>query len=269
VLAAQVARPVTDNANIQRRAVPTANVADESIEPKDRYRTAVWNALERAGEARFPVPPHGRIPNFAGAEAAATRLAETAPWADAAVVKANPDAPQLPVRRAALRGGKQVFVAVPRLRDERCFLRLDPTTIDDIDAATTVSGIRTAGQPVHPEQLPSVDLIVSGSVAVSTAGGRIGKGEGFSDLEFGLLATTGRVDASTTVATTVHPFQVFGRPLPTTRTDVPIDMIATPDRVHRPSPATRPDGIVWSELDAERIAEMPALARLPPDTECG
>jgi 5-formyltetrahydrofolate cyclo-ligase len=236
-------------------------VADEPADPKDRYRTAVWDALDRSGEARFPFPPHGRIPNFAGADAAAARLAETATWDEAAVVKANPDAPQLPVRRAALRAGKQVFVAVPRLRDERCFLHLDPAAIDDVDGATTVSGIGDAGDPVHPDQVPHVDCILSGSVAVSTAGDRIGKGEGFSDLEFGLLAESGRVDSSTAVVTTVHPFQVFDRPLPTTPTDVPIDLIATPDRVHRPARADRPDGIEWSQLDAERIAEMPALAR--------
>jgi 5-formyltetrahydrofolate cyclo-ligase len=37
-------------------------------------------------------------------------------WPAARVVKANPDAPQLPVRRRALADGKVVYMAVPRLR---------------------------------------------------------------------------------------------------------------------------------------------------------
>ena len=34
---------------------------------------AVWDHLESAGLARFPFPPHDRIPNFAGAKARTKR----------------------------------------------------------------------------------------------------------------------------------------------------------------------------------------------------
>ena len=44
---------------------------------KQALRERTWDALEAEGVARFPFPPHGRIPNFAGADAAATRLTET------------------------------------------------------------------------------------------------------------------------------------------------------------------------------------------------
>src|SRR5437899_12186822 len=65
-------------------------------------------------------------PNFAGAETAARRLIDLPEWQAARRVKCNPDAPQRAVRLAALRQGKTVVMAVPRLRAERCFLRLDP-----------------------------------------------------------------------------------------------------------------------------------------------
>ena len=55
--------------------------------------------------ARFP-SPDGRIPNFVGAEAAADALAQTNEWERAETIKANPDAPQLPVRIRALHDGK-------------------------------------------------------------------------------------------------------------------------------------------------------------------
>jgi len=50
---------------------------------KQELREQVWDTLEKDGIARFPFPPHGRIPNFAGAADAAERLAETDVWAAA------------------------------------------------------------------------------------------------------------------------------------------------------------------------------------------
>src|SRR6056297_1822639 len=112
---------------------------------KQPLRERVWDGLEDSGEARFPFPPHGRIPNFAGADQAAKRLAETDVWENADVIKSNPDSPQRPVRQRALEAGMVVYMAVPRLRDEKCFLRLDPSEIEDIDHATTIGGSSELG----------------------------------------------------------------------------------------------------------------------------
>jgi len=154
---------------------------------KQRLREQVWDDLEASGEARFPFPPHGRIPNFAGAEAAAGRLADTGAFREADVIKINPDSPQRPVRKRALAAGKILYMAVPRLAEEACFLELDPARIDDIDHATTIGGAEDCGVQVVPDDVAPIDLVVSGSVAVSEAGDRIGKGEGYSDLEYALL----------------------------------------------------------------------------------
>lgn len=230
---------------------------------KQALREEIWDELEERGEARFPFPPHGRIPNFAGAEAAADGLAETDAWADAEVVKANPDAPQLPVRRRALREGKTVYMAAPRLRDDRPFRRLDPAEIDDTDAAATVSKMDQYAEPVAPEGVPDVDLIVSGSVAVTESGARVGKGEGYSDLEFAVLRELGAVGEWTTVATTVHELQVVaGDRVDPAAHDVPMDLIATPERLIRTdTPYPRPGGIDRGALDAEMIEEIPVLQR--------
>jgi 5-formyltetrahydrofolate cyclo-ligase len=273
---------------------------------KQAVREAVWDAFEAGDQARFPFPPHDRIPNFAGADAACERLTETDEWAAAETLKCNPDAPQLPVRRAALRAGKTVYVAQPRLRDPNPFLRLDPDAIAadgdaTVDDATTVSGISTHGTPVAPEAVPHVDLVVAGSVAVATDGSRIGKGEGYSDLEWGLLSELGAVDTdgrapsgdrasagddATTVATTVHELSVIDGPesalagegdggghggttLPTPDAhDVPLDLVVTPERTIRTETRyERPTGIDWDALDDERLAEIPALAARAPERE--
>src|SRR5437764_7836983 len=150
--------------------------------------------LERERAARFPGAP-GRIPNSVGAERSAERLAETPEWREARVLKCNPDAPPLPVRRRALVDGKLVYMAVPRLRTEKPFLRLGrDATIKARDA-----------EPVELDELEPVDLVVCGTVAVNRDGVRVGKGGGDSDLEFALLAETGHVSRATTIATTVHP----------------------------------------------------------------
>lgn len=230
---------------------------------KESLREHVWDDLEDSGEARFPFPPHGRIPNVAGASEAADRLAATEEWTRAETIKANPDAPQLPVRRAALRAGKVLYVAVPRLRDAQCFRRLDPAVVDDYDAATTVSGIDEYGEAVGPEAMERVDLIVSGSVAVDETGARVGKGEGYSDLEFAVLREFDLAGDDTTTATTVHERQVVETPPPDAH-DVPMDLIVTPERVVRTDAGPKPSGIDWDAL-GERVAEMPVLESLAPE----
>ena len=248
---------------------------------KQAVREAVWDAFEAGDQARFPFPPHDRIPNFAGADAACDRLTEAAEWADAATLKCNPDAPQLPVRRAALRAGKTVYVAQPRLRDADPFLRLDPEAIEtdddaDIDDATTVSGISTHGTPVSPEAVPHVDLVVAGSVGVTTDGARIGKGEGYSDLEWGVLSELGAVGDATAVATTVHELSVLDGPESPTADaaelpapdahDVPLDLVVTPERTIRTeTPYARPEGIDWDALDEDRLDAIPVLADRAPE----
>jgi 5-formyltetrahydrofolate cyclo-ligase len=245
---------------------------------KQAVREAVWDAFDAGDQARFPFPPHDRIPNFAGADAAADRLAETPAWESAETLKANPDAPQLPVRRAALRDGKTVYVAQPRLRDPDPFLRLDPAAIppDEIDDATTVSGISEYGTPTAPEAVGHVDLIVAGSVGVATDGARIGKGEGYSDLEWAVLRELDAVDAETTVATTVHELSVLDGPasavgpdadLPAPDAhDVPLDLVVTPARtIATDTPYARPAGVDWDALDDEKLSEIPVLAERAPE----
>ena len=229
---------------------------------KAEIRERVWDALEERGEARFPFPPHGRIPNFAGAEDAAERLADQPEWRDAETIKANPDAPQLPVRRRALREGKTVYMAVPRLADEDCFLKLDPDDLEDYDAATTVSGSSKHGEQVGPEEVEAIDLVVSGSVGVTTAGGRVGKGEGYSDLEYAILRGLDLVDETTPVATTVHELQVIDEAVAVGEHDVGMDLIVTPERTIRPEGRDQPTGIDWELLEEERLEEIPVLRRL-------
>jgi len=229
---------------------------------KEVIRERVWDRLDAEGIARFPFPPRGRIPNFEGAKEAADRLAEEEAWERAATIKANPDAPQLPVRRRALRAGKTVYMAAPRLAAAKPFLELDPAEVEDVDAAPTVSSVEGHARSVRPADLPRVDLVVVGSVAVTPDGARIGKGEGYSDLEYALLAERGRVDGDTTVVTTVHDTQVIEDDVAVEIHDVPIDLIVTPTRTTATdTPYDRPSEVFEERLSPEQVAEIPILDR--------
>jgi len=230
---------------------------------KTDVRERVWSLLSERGVARFP-GARGRIPNFVGAEAAARRLATLPEWGAARVVKVNPDAPQLPVRTLALREGKRLYMAVPRLAREQCFLELDPRAVRGRErAAASIRGASAVGRPTRPRDMPRIDLIVAGSVAVGRDGARIGKGGGFSDLEFALLTELGLVGRWTTVVTTVHPLQVVSGRLPMLPHDIPLDVIVTPDAIVRcPRRHRRPRGLLWKSLPEAKIAEVPLLAKL-------
>jgi 5-formyltetrahydrofolate cyclo-ligase len=99
---------------------------------KDEVRRDVWRAMVREGVSRFP-GAEGRIPNFAGAKAAAERLARHHAWASAETIKANPDSPQSHARRLALAQGRIVVMAVPRLRDQHPFRLLDPRKLSEAE----------------------------------------------------------------------------------------------------------------------------------------
>ncbi len=243
----------------------TPYVSTESIGARKREaRERAWAALRAAGAARFP-GVEGRIPNFVGAERAAELLASTPEWLAADVIKANPDAPQLSVRARALADGKRVYMAVPRLRDERPFLLLDPDRLTVRPrAAASIGGSAKAGRPVRLEEVEHIDFVVCGTVAVNRSGTRVGKGGGYSDLELALLTETGAIDERTVIATTVHDSQVVSGRLPETEHDFRVDLLVTPTGVIRTGPSKRPPGILWSHLDDAKVDEIPELGRHRP-----
>ena len=230
---------------------------------KDAVRQDVWRAMDREGVSRFP-GADGRIPNFAGAKAAAERLARHSAWQRADTIKANPDSPQTHARRLALAQGKTVVMAVPRLRDQHPFRLLDPRKLDELQIreAATIKGALRHGEVTDLDQVPELDLVLTGSVAVNLDGARMGKGGGFSDLEYGLLLESGKIDRHTVVATTVHPLQILREDLLMTGHDIPVNLVATPRAVIEVDGAyRRPPGILWDHLQPPQIHEIPVLER--------
>ena len=235
-------------------------------EGKDQLRDETWQALEDGGVNVGPV--WSRIPNFVGADMAAMRLAALPAWKQAKVVKCNPDPPQIPVRLRALYDGKLLYTPVPELVKGFPFVLLDPAVLkkDDIsfELAATSQGAVAYGQPVHFEDMLPMDFLVVGCVAVTTQGGRTGKGGGFADLELGIFRELGKVPAHAVVVSTVHELQVVpDERIAMLAHDSPLDFVATPERlIETKSPFPCPAGVAWDMVQDDQIRDIPFLLEL-------
>jgi len=187
--------------------------------------------MEEKGVATFPKPILHRIPNFVGAEKAAQNLRNLREYNEAKVVFCNPDSPQKPVRETALKDGKTMVMATPKLRQG--FLLIDPKNIPSnrISQASTIRGAFQYGRPIEPNKT-KIDLFIAGSVATSIDGGRPGKGTGYSDQEHSILKNAGSLTAQTPIVTTVHDIQIVDK-IPKEEWDVPVDIIVTPTQIIR------------------------------------
>jgi len=241
---------------------------------KWEIRKRIWDMMEEKDIAQFPRPVHHRIPNFKGADVAAARLAELPEFVEARCIKVNPDKPQRPVRHAVLAQGKTLLTPQPRLRTGFfSTLRMDslPASVK-VNDCTNSLGVAQWGTSVTLNNKYKVDLVVVGSTAVCPqTGARVGKGEGFAELEWGILSAQGNLDASTTlVLTTVHDEQIVHDILVTslTKHDVPVDIIVTPTKVIRvPNRAPKPSGIFWDLLSPQKLAQIRVLRQLRTEIE--
>uniref|UniRef100_A0A2I3GUT3 Methenyltetrahydrofolate synthase domain-containing protein n=1 Tax=Nomascus leucogenys TaxID=61853 RepID=A0A2I3GUT3_NOMLE len=233
---------------------------------KQDIREQIWDYMESQNLADFPRPVHHRIPNFKGASHAAEQLPRLQAFKTARTIKVNPDAPQKSARFFVLESKKTLLVPTPRLRTG-LFNKITPppgATKDILRKCATSQGVRNYSVPIGLDSRVLVDLVVVGSVAVSEKGWRIGKGEGYADLEYAMMVSMGAVSKETPVVTIVHDCQVVDIPEELVEEhDITVDYILTPTRViatgcERPKPM----GITWFKISREMMEKIPILRRL-------
>uniref|UniRef100_A0A8C8BQC9 Methenyltetrahydrofolate synthase domain-containing protein n=1 Tax=Otus sunia TaxID=257818 RepID=A0A8C8BQC9_9STRI len=233
---------------------------------KGDVREKVWDYLEASGLADFPRPVHRRIPNFKGASHAATRLLGLQEFKAANTVKINPDAPQKNARFLTLEARKTLLVPTPRLRTG-LFNKIVPpsgATKEILRICATSQGIKEYSVPVGLDGKARVDLVVVGSVAVSEKGWRIGKGEGYADMEYAMMVSMGAVQEDTPVVTIVHDCQVvdIAEELLDDH-DLTVDYILTPTRTIKTNcKRPKPQGIIWHKVSYEMLGKIPILKSL-------
>ncbi|XP_041574504.1 methenyltetrahydrofolate synthase domain-containing protein isoform X3 [Taeniopygia guttata] len=233
---------------------------------KADIREEVWRHLESSGLAAFPRPVRGRIPNFQGSSHAATRLLGLQEFRAAQTVKCNPDAPQRNARFLTLEARKTLLVPTPRLRSG-LFNRIVPppgATKEMLRRCATSQGVKDYSVPVGLDGKAQVDLVVVGSVAVSEKGWRIGKGEGYADMEYAMMVSMGAVQEDTPVVTIVHDCQVLDIAEELLGDhDLTVDYILTPTRIIQTNcKRPKPQGILWHKVSSEMLGKIPILKTL-------
>ncbi|CAK7317153.1 Methenyltetrahydrofolate synthase domain-containing protein [Vulpes lagopus] len=233
---------------------------------KQDIRQQIWDYMESQNLADFPRPVHHRIPNFKGSYLACQNIRDLEVFTRTQEVKVDPDKPLEGVRLLMLQSKKTLLVPTPRLRTG-LFNKITPppgATKDILRKCATSQGVRNYSTPVGLDSKVLVDLVVVGSVAVSEKGWRIGKGEGYADLEYAMMVSMGAVSQGTPVVTIVHDCQVIDIPETLLEDhDLTVDYILTPTRViatgcERPKPA----GILWSKISCEMMRKIPILRSL-------
>ncbi|XP_040838085.1 methenyltetrahydrofolate synthase domain-containing protein [Ochotona curzoniae] len=260
-----------DDVDMDRPAGPPGGVRGSPVPQgegvsKHDIRQHVWDYLESHNLADFPRPVHHRIPNFKGSYLACRNIQDLDVFASAREVKVDPDKPLEGVRLLALQSKKTLLVPTPRLRTG-LFNKITPppgATKDILRRCATSEGVRSHSLPVGLESRVQVDIVVVGSVAVSEKGWRIGKGEGYADLEYAMMVSMGAVHRGTPVVTIVHDCQVRDIPEALVEDhDITVDYILTPTRIivtgcERPQPA----GVMWSKVSHEMMEKIPILRSL-------
>lgn len=233
---------------------------------KDLLRHEIWAALEASGAAVGS--PWSTIPNFVGAQDAAQQVLAMPQWQAARVVKSNPDAAQAWLRLFALQQGKRVYMPVPELVANYPFVLLDPNelTVKGIAFEDVMysNGALLHGKRVEFADIEPLDFCIVGCVAVTTAGGRTGKGAGFADLEMGLFRYYNLMRADTPVVTTVHAIQLVADDRVVMENhDTPLNWIATPSQlISTDTTYPSPGALDWAALQPDQYENIPFLTGL-------
>jgi len=195
---------------------------------KEELRLLVWRKLEEANVTLPPKPCYGRIPNFKGAYTAALKASKLPEWEKAKVIFANPDSPQKHLRIIALKQGKLLIMATPKLKSG--FLEIDPSKVRGVEnEASTISGAFKYGR-LRETVAYKPDLIVTGCVAVDREFNRLGKGGGYGDREISIIKD--KYGSDICVLTTIHDLQIVDH-IPTEPHDSKVDIVVTPSKILR------------------------------------
>lgn len=206
------------------------------------------------------------IADFDGNAAAAERVRALDAYRSARVVFATPDNGLRRLREQVLHDGKRLLVSTCGIG--RGFLAVDGAALTREQAvlASTMEGVDELARGVTLAEAArewQPTLLVTGALAVTRDGLRLGKGRGYFDLEWAMLCTSGAVQPTATVVTLVHDVQVVRESLPTAAHDVISDWIVTPSAtIATGRTGVRSGEIEWERLSAEKIAATPPLQEL-------
>ena len=263
------AAPVENGANAQE----VSSTTQPPSEPTKRsLRVQTWKKMQENKLGVGYNAIFNRIPGFVDSDKAAALLADTDEFKKAQNVKVNIDRALHAIKLQTLVAGKNLYL--PATRDSSAlYLKVDvpaDATDDQKKEILHVQDVQQHRIEILLENKVKLDLVIIGSVVVSRDGYRIGRGNGFTDLDIGLLIEIGSITPDTIIATMVHDVQVVDS-LPTNlfqKYDSPVDLIVTPTQVIRVAKRLpRPAGIFWELLSERRLKIVPVLQHIKENAE--
>lgn len=194
---------------------------------KETQRSTIYNKMIQAKLCRPDC--HGRIPDFKGANEAADNLRSIDEWKMSQTIFTSPDTALIKVRENVMQDKKCLIMASPKILNG--YIELNPEdVINHEKEASTIKGAFKYGKMI--DNLPKVDMVVEGSVAVDRHGARLGKGGGYGDREIETLRKDNSITNETPIVSTVHEVQIIEK-VATEPHDQKINMVVTPERILR------------------------------------
>jgi len=236
---------------------------------KNEVRQAVFEKLRKGvarPDSRFDMDLGEFIADFVGSGQALCRLIRSDFWRQADTVFITPDNCLERLRYLALWQEKTIIVSTYGIR--RGFVLLGPGIPKSRYLyAATLDGMENEGAIISLQSIKSIfgkiDLLVTGTGAVTIGGIRIGKGHGYFDLEWAMFYSIGVVSAKTPVVAVVHDCQVVTEQFSADPFDTACDLICTPRRMIKVDEPHKPTlGVVWDSLQPGMLGSIPPLREL-------
>lgn len=235
---------------------------------KARLRKNVWEKLKQVAvpDSRFHYEFSHFIPDFEGSELCVEKVREMDIYKNSKLLFITPDNCMEKLREKAIVDGKTFVMPTYGIRRGFVVLERKLVPVGKEDFAATLDGAEKFGKRISLKDIAypcKFDIVFTGVSLVNTAGMRFGKGEGFFDLEWGMLSEVGSVDELTPVVVIAHDVQVVEIDLPVEPHDTVADIIVTPTRViFTGSKFKKPKGVNWKLITKEMLEEIPPLKEL-------
>ncbi|KAI3389230.1 hypothetical protein SNEBB_007779 [Seison nebaliae] len=250
---------------------PTGRIVIQPNDSKKVIRNKLWNYIngymvdDHIFETKFHLAhyPEKMILKV-------DKLREFSLFQNAVNIKCDPDIAFCDTRQLILMQGKKLFVPLSK-KKKGLLYQLEIAegagrTRGYLKYLSSLSGMNTLSKYVPDEKIPKLDMVIVGSIGVDEQGNQIGKGGGFSDLEYCILREYNIIDERTCIVGMVNENQIYEGYIShhlITPHDILLDYIITPQRIIKTKPIRpKPSKIIWNEISRQQIGRMFLLSKL-------
>ncbi len=172
--------------------------------------------------------------------------------------------PSTPAKQACLNGlndRKHIILPSPGFKAGFLLLKPDAIPFQKRSFAVSSRGVLQFGKKISTDDLAklSIEIAVTGALAVDRSGNRLGDGHGFFDLAIAMLAETGALAEKYLCAAIVRQEQIVDTPLPCSPWDIPLDVLAHPEGTIFINKEPVQPRVHWQQLETRRIRKASPL----------